>query len=1429
MAPHRRGASSTTAKRQQQQQPTQSTQPGIQRFFNKNALSSSSAPSALAAEPASQSLTPPQGTNIKPPLAADNQRQDKRFRISPGMLIQQSQDDGGGDQVVWRMSPTADRLQEASAVDNAPHHARSNVPILNENVCNLPNVHGILIRVSAGGGSVPSMTCPNKKKSPGLAGKLERWLSTSETTPIVKQGDHCGALKIISKDVAMQSQEASDWHHQTPASRDKENDVVAAISLGLGLDSNPQKASQGRGHSVLSSSRRHSLVVKSQRKRTAKQRGTGQRRKALLELLDQVQNVISDPESVSSHADYFKKGHATKPFSACNQKKPRKESRMAEAESGPGIVLATSLENAAKDSRPPWSQENMSERELCTTEDLRQGALSVSEADPNNAVNSRNGVEALLQHFESDQKMLAYSPASIPKALASIHFLVLEVADIVDKSSQSICPKKVLRLLNEYSGAERVLYLVDEWFFTVVRPGDTVNVIGDFDLDGKCSIDRKNNLLIVHPDVLISGSKVGTSFSCSRRAVLDERIRSSSVAFPALLGTMMHELFQVGLISKATTKLVLEQEAEVLVHRYIDSLFACGANERDTLDKLRDCIPTIMNWLDCFLHASPHALPKVDFGRKDGKLSVSVSEVIDIEEMIYSPKFGLKGMIDASLLVKFSSMNLGGKDRILPLEFKTGKLTTGQAALEHRAQVILYALLMSDRYLDSVDSGLLYYLQTNQTQGVAIQHADLVGLVMRRNEHAANLLLASSTQQLPPMLQNMHACQRCWHLDTCSIYHKAQEGGTAESSGLGELFNEKTEHLSGSHFGFLKQWDCLIDLEAQELQASQREIWRLPAQEREQVGSCLSSMRIKIWPDGFCEEQKKRGALVYSFSRNISYTSSNKKERKSVELNGLHERSFSCGDHVLLSTECGHVAVAAGSICDITEHSVSIKLSHQLRLPQEEGISDKELLLKQVWRIDKDETASFLAAMRFNVLQLLLKSGHEQGRRLIVDLEPPRFDSGGFFSQDPAAFYVRSAPDLNDDQRRAIFKILSARDYALVLGMPGTGKTSTIVHAVKALITRGASILLTSYTNSAVDNILLKLKQQGIDFVRLGRENAIHPDLKDHVIEGLGLSTVQELELRMSEVHVVAATCLGVTHPLLTNRKFDVCIVDEAGQITLPVCLGPLRFADSFVLVGDHYQLPPLVRNAEAREKGLAVSLFRRLSEAHPQAIAVLQCQYRMCAGIMRLCNALIYGDRLRCGSPEVANAQLEFMDNVTHRGPFWLQKAIDAANSVVFLNTDMLIAHEVRTGSSLQNTTEASIVIMVIKRLLEVGVDAKDIGVISPYNYQVQHIRRLLGPDGLAALEVHTIDRFQGRDKDCVLVSFVKSTCRGKSSSTLLADWHRINVAITRAKKKLILIGSQRTLSATPVLKFLINQVDQGGGLTNIPQDAKLLLGGNN
>eukprot|EP01018_Ginkgo_biloba_P039983 Gb_09620 [translate_table: standard] len=1389
-------SSSTSSRRSHNNASSQPAKFGIQHFFGKFSQTSSTpsttqTQNAQPTPPASEqqdSSLPEVDSNASDacdysPIVT-KQEPNKRMRFSPGMLIKQSQD-YGGDEVTWKLSPVSERLRTVA----------KNGPDMNKILLSASKLNANQIR-------------PCSQNSPSLAGKLEQWLSTP-------------TMKALAK----RSKSLSNGDSFDIVDNNKEN-----ILFPADVESKAAESEINRGTSNELDPRQH--------------------RKALLEILDQVENVLTvegplpknvrtflvkdqqrtdDPENNSSSDTRLHKTTDTHSI---------EEDRASNLFTRSGSTYSKDLEyNIYLGDQDIYLESFTSMASIEKPLDTRHYSNSILKEDGSPDFSSNAISSSMLEEpsdiMDSTVPFLEQAN-NMHSAHSNIHFLVLEVAEMEyhakETGIKSSC--KVLRLLNEESGTERIVHLCDEWFYSLVKPGDTVNVIGKFDAQGKCVIDHENNLLVVHPDLLISGSRVGTSFSCPRRAVLDERIKSTDLSAAALMGTMLHQVFQAGLVHEHPNTEFLEQQARVVLQTYIDSLYATGGDEKEAYTKLIGAIPTILNWINSFRQNSVSSMPTVDFGRKDGEKQLSISEVLDIEEMVWSPKYGLKGMVDASVQVNCDTHGYVTKDLIMPLEFKTGKGTTGQAAMEHRAQVILYTLLMSDRYLQNVSSGLLYYLHTNQTQGVTVQHADLIGLMMRRNEHATNMLTSSSTQLLPPMLKNYNTCQSCRHLDACTVYHKAQEGGNAESSGLGDLFNCHVGHLSSACCEFLQHWDRLIDLEARDSQIACSEIWRKPSLRREEEGSCLSSMVLDISSTCPGEKLGRTSQYVYCFRRkhSVAYHEASLKEQKNNAASAISnshsvsllERAFKCGDYVVLSTEGGRVAVARGVIIDIGHSSITLSLSHRLRLAGSTKVSETCELVREVWRIDKDEASSSFAIMRFNLLQLFVKRNHDDHRRqLIVDLEPPRFDSAAIFSQDPAASYIRSVKYLNDDQRRAIHKILSAKDYALILGMPGTGKTSTVVHAVKALLARNASILLTSYTNSAVDNLLLKLKAQGIDFIRLGRIAAIHADIQDYAISGMGINSVKELESRMNQACVVGVTCLGITHPLLANKKFDVCIVDEAGQITLPVCLGPIMYAHTFVLVGDHYQLPPLVRSAEARENGMGISLFRRLSEAHPQAVSALQCQYRMCAGVMKLSNALIYGNRLRCGSSAVADARLN-IEGICKLTPLWLREALDPKKSVFFINTDILPAPETKVRNAINNPTEASILLQIIRSLVNGGVSANEIGVISPYNSQVDLIRRLGTEACLPTLEVHTIDKYQGRDKDCILVSFVRSNNQTKSSgSSLLADWHRINVAITRAKKKLIMIGSQKTLSTTPLLRLLIEQVEEDNGLLHLPKEA--------
>ncbi|CAN0223585.1 unnamed protein product, partial [Discosporangium mesarthrocarpum] len=361
-----------------------------------------------------------------------------------------------------------------------------------------------------------------------------------------------------------------------------------------------------------------------------------------------------------------------------------------------------------------------------------------------------------------------------------------------------------------------------------------------------------------------------------------------------------------------------------------------------------------------------------------------------------------------------------------------------------------------------------------------------------------------------------------------------------------------------------------------------------------------------------------------------------------------------------------------------------------------------------LFRIDKDEFTTGISAMRTNLMRLMVgpspeyeaaqrglskegkgkgmdeaygdNLGDEKRRRLVVDLQPPRFRRFSGLLRGPGTLAGhweesdgkkrgerggnRGGPGvgvggrgglerggkgigeeleqiyrngLNEDQRSAVRKLVTAKDYALLLGMPGTGKTWTMAFTVRVLLARGASVLVTSYTHSAVDSLLLKLLEAGVPCLRVGRPAQVHPGIRPCCINHDGaVSTTAGYAELVANARVVGSTCLGTNHPLFSQRRFDYCVVDEAGQISQPAVLGALRCADVFVLVGDHYQLPPLVTSREALQAGMSESLFRRLCEAHPESLHSLTYQYRMSSDIMALCNALIYSGRLRCGNTMV-------------------------------------------------------------------------------------------------------------------------------------------------------------------------------------------------
>ena len=450
-------------------------------------------------------------------------------------------------------------------------------------------------------------------------------------------------------------------------------------------------------------------------------------------------------------------------------------------------------------------------------------------------------------------------------------------------------------------------------------------------------------------------------------------------------------------------------------------------------------------------------------------------------------------------------------------------------------------------------------------------------------------------------------------------------------------------------------------------------------------------------------------------------------------------------------------------------------------------------------------------------------------------------------------------PYLNPTQEKAVNKVLFAKDVAIVHGPPGTGKTTTLVEAINETLRRESQVLVCAQSNMAVDWICEKLTDRGIHVLRIGNPTRVndkmlsftyerrfesHPDYPDlwgirkamRQLQGAGRrgsdqwhqkmdrlrSRATELEIRINEdlfnsAHVVASTLVGSSSRLLEGRKFSTLFIDEAAQALEPACLIPLRRAGRLILAGDHCQLPPTVKSYEAMKQGLGKSLMERLVENHPEAVTLLSLQYRMNEDIMRFSSDWFYAGAMEA-APEVKHRGILDYDTPID----WLDTGEEAPGTPAEEgeSSDEQQYKESLAGNTFGriNKDEARLTLLTLQNYIQkIGkerwLDERiDVGVISPYRAQVQYIRRLLKRLSFfrpfrKSISVDTVDGFQGQERDVIVISMVRSNDDGNIG--FLRDLRRMNVAMTRARMKLIIIGSAATLTRHPFYRKLHQYVE--------------------
>lgn len=443
-------------------------------------------------------------------------------------------------------------------------------------------------------------------------------------------------------------------------------------------------------------------------------------------------------------------------------------------------------------------------------------------------------------------------------------------------------------------------------------------------------------------------------------------------------------------------------------------------------------------------------------------------------------------------------------------------------------------------------------------------------------------------------------------------------------------------------------------------------------------------------------------------------------------------------------------------------------------------------------------------------------------------------------------FQPQRFPWLNRTQEEAVNKVLHAKDVAIVHGPPGTGKTTTLVEAIYETLHRENQVLVCAQSNMAVDWISEKLVDRGVNVLRIGNPSRVndkmlsftyerrfesHPDYPQlwgirRAIRDLytklrrtndreNIRTkinslkdrASEIEIRIntalfSESRVIACTLAGSANRLLIGQKFGTLFIDEAAQALEAACWIAIRKADRVVFAGDHCQLPPTVKCIEAVRGGLGHTLMQCIVKQKPETVSLLKVQYRMNDEIMRFSSEWFYGGMLQ-SAPEVK-----------YRG------ILDFDTPIEWVNTEGMDCNEEFVGESYGriNKPEAELSISQLKSYItRIGKERFldehiDVGVISPYKAQVQYLRQLIKRDTFfkpfrPLITVNTVDGFQGQERDVILISLVRANEDGQIG--FLNDLRRMNVAITRARMKLIILGDASTLTRHAFYRKLYTYIE--------------------
>ncbi|KAL0233092.1 hypothetical protein GEMRC1_011839 [Eukaryota sp. GEM-RC1] len=959
----------------------------------------------------------------------------------------------------------------------------------------------------------------------------------------------------------------------------------------------------------------------------------------------------------------------------------------------------------------------------------------------------------------------------------------------------------------------------------------------------------QNMFLITNPDVLINCTMIASAlnqpFDCIRSCVLNQLYSGNEPSEPMTMGSIIHELFQkiaVDFELFSNGKETVTEFIDELLISYSHSLAACKVSygsARELVHAQAQRIFEIIRYMKNSEEITTRGTTK--------KLKLDDIKFLTSETRIWNPIFGIQGKIDCLLKGKVSDSS---DYSLIPVELKTSLKNLKNADLvpqpnqSHYNQCFLYCLLLSEFSgipIQNLKSLLILLGPSNPKDSLFMSNPriqDYEVFFAARNilAHFATAkpdIFSIKAYHLPRIPTVSDKCKKCSINDLCVLSRLGIENlPVSDIEGLRAVETKVKKGVDYDTAIFVNHFS----LEVNQKKLNSHLFWT--------ESDCPSFKLIK------CDPVASITTVFDLINNNFKLTFRSEADISTLYTEGdfLWISVIACDSTDFDPLACG-LAQSNCRVFMIDDNSLIVKGRLPLLLSTIELFHSFDFSCMNVsnlveyfnnfmFRLDSspshDDTSYLLFhLMKFFTCPVKLKS-------LIVHRAPPTFETNLKF--DDVYSYLTSGTrpcldvvpglkqaldtisgkidlfSLNEYQLQSVFKSLIFKDYFLIFGMPGTGKSETIAHiAVLAALTN-QRILLTSTSHAAVNSVFNKILHLYLKIstlpplIRVGHPDSFSGFPQFDPFSLHNISNPDDILSKISNAKIVATTLTALSrNALLATQKFDIAIIDEASQCNFPSVFPAITSTSKLILVGDHLQLAPVTKSSsdtvqaqrDVKSWKSFDSLFCYLAANHPMSVVSLPLQYRMNQEIMNLANTLIYGEQLKSLEKSVLKQKLtlQHFPRFTSLNRFhWLPKAIDPELPVVFINTQAITHTETLLGTSIYNEVEVEVVSKVVNSLIICGCHSESIAVISPYKAQIKTLQKQLS----VPIKVDTVDAFQGSEADVVVFSFVKSST-DHDLGRLLPDWRRINVAITRAKKKLIFVGSSVSLERSFLLRELI------------------------